>query len=67
MIRPGRQNPHITTQVHIMSTRYVEKAAAKIESRSGLFSITSLCEPILPTVTPLFCHKVNYYIPTYQN
>jgi len=26
-----------------MSTRYVEKAAAKIESRSGLFSITSLC------------------------
>ncbi len=32
--------------VRIMSTRYVEKAAAKIESRSGLFSITSLCEPI---------------------
>lgn len=28
-------------------TRYGEKAAGKIESRSGLFSITSLCEQLL--------------------
>ncbi|KEY40320.1 hypothetical protein FB99_45400 (plasmid) [Pantoea agglomerans] len=28
-----------------MSKRYVEKAAAKIKNRSGLFSIMSLCVP----------------------
>lgn len=36
----------VSACVFIGSARYGEEAAAKIESRSSLFSIMSLCEPI---------------------